>query len=353
LGIQKHIKNIYQDYKEWVYNNRLGIPFDDFVFSPEDIALKDDAFHGSDNLHFIEWWYFDATLCKEYSIQLCIQVFQIINQGFAYLTINIYQNGLLKGNRYKIYPLSEFYGSPNEPLVSLGGKTIMHGYIHPSSEKWVYDLSFQIEDVSAELRFINSTKGWKGSIIGGKWAVILPRAEVNGTLQLDNEKISVTGVGYHDHNWDLSVTAGLNFGWIWGKTHSRNYSITWSAILKTWFWDQPLVVLNEKNNGYLNIPSEGIFLEIQDIRIDNGVIVPHSFALKVNNNNVSIHLRMEAQALHHTRVMGIINYCRYHVHCTGPLTIENKEEIIDEVQITEFIRFRYNFCPAIEQTESI
>ena len=58
-GIQQLIGDELQDDQKQIVdscsNGDQDDGADDFVFSPEDITLKDDAFHGSDSLHFIEW----------------------------------------------------------------------------------------------------------------------------------------------------------------------------------------------------------------------------------------------------------------------------------------------------------
>jgi hypothetical protein len=53
--------------------NRFDEKIDTFEFSPQDINLKDDAYHGSKGLQFTEWWYFDAALNDGYSIQLVLE----------------------------------------------------------------------------------------------------------------------------------------------------------------------------------------------------------------------------------------------------------------------------------------
>ena len=48
---------------------------------------------------------------------------------------------------------------------------------------------------------------------------------------------------------------------------------------------------------------------------------------------------MKVLGIHHVRMMGIMNYWRYHVKCTGSITVDSEEETIDEVHMTEFLRF--------------
>ena len=55
--IREQIDGKFQNFQKKIcnfYENRRDDGPDGFVFSPEDIELKDDAFHGSDALHFTE-----------------------------------------------------------------------------------------------------------------------------------------------------------------------------------------------------------------------------------------------------------------------------------------------------------
>ncbi|MCK5112461.1 MAG: hypothetical protein KAQ84_02850 [Thermoplasmatales archaeon] len=342
LSIIKHNNKIqnYQEKLDKRFQNKVNNPVGDFIFSPEDIELKDDAFHGADTLHFTEWWYFDASFDNGYTAQVGIRVLGIINQGIVSVRLDIYKEGELESHELKKYLIWDFYASKDVPLIKLKGKQVMECHINETTGDWVYDLSLKLDKSSVELRFIGCTKGWKGSTPGGKWAVILPRADVSGTIKLKNEEINVSGVGYHDHNWEITVFTGINFGWFWGKVNSNNYTMTWSKIMTTRFWGQPLLVINKKNDDYMNIESEDIQFIVKDIHIEKGMLVPYSFVLKVQKEDFSLNVDMEVVDTHHERWVGIINYWRYHIKCTGSITIDSQTEIIDDIQIAEYIRFR-------------
>lgn len=313
---------------------------DNFVFLTEDVELKDDAFHGSNYLHFTEWWYFDAILDNGYSVQVGIRVLSLINQGLVHLRLDIYKDGELISNELKSFLIWDFFTSEEVPLVELNRNRIMNGYIDKETGDWIYNLDIEFEKTKAELIFIGCTKGWKGSTPGGEWAVLLPRAEVKGTITINNNSINVSGIGYHDHNWDITLFTGINFGWYWGKVNSDNFTATWSKIMTTRFWGQPLLVINEKNGEYININQENINLRIDEIAIFQGMLIPYSFALDASEENISIHVDMEVFDIHHIRWFGIINYWRYHIRCRGYIIFESKTELIDQVEIAEFIRFR-------------
>ena len=314
---------------------------DSFVFSPEDIALKDDAFHRSKALHFTEWWYFDATLENGYSVQLSVRVLSALKQGLVFLRVDIYKDGHVVSHERKTYLMSNVNFSCEAPLIEIAGKQVMRGYIDKNTGNWIYDLSFVIKNTSAELQFIGCTKGWKGKLRGGDWwGVILPRAEVKGRITVNSKILEIAGIGYHDHNWEVKVFAVMNVGWFWGKVNSESYTMTWATILQTRLLSNPLIIVNTKNQGYLNVDPKRIRFTAEDFRKDRGKLVPHLFTLDAHNEMISFHVTMEVLKIHHVRIMLIMNYWRYHVKCIGSITVDSKEETIDETHIAEFVRFR-------------
>jgi hypothetical protein len=315
--------------------------FNDFSFSPEDIELQDDAFHGADTLHFSEWWYFDAVFNDDYSFQTSLHVLSVINQGFAYLTINLYKDNNLILNEKKLFPLSDLYLSKDAPLIMIDGKQFMMGHIDTITGDWIYDISFENDDILLDLQFIGATEGWKGTTPAGGWGVILPRAEVNGKIMVESREFELEGVGYHDHNWDVKISTALNFGWFWGKVNSNNYTITWSKIMKTWFLDKPLIVVNEKNNGYMNIEPENIIITVEDLRFKDRMLIPYAFNIDAHNEYVSLNIDIEVLETHYSSIMSMINYWRYHVNYSGLITVGLKTEVIDEKNVAEFVRFRF------------
>ena len=315
--------------------------FDWFQFAPEDIGLSDDAFHQANTFHFMEWWYFDAAFDNGYSAQMSIRVLSAANQGVVFLRLDIYKHGILVSHHQKPLLMRSFYASEIEPLIMVDGEQVMKGHIDEETGNWVYDISFDLSHASAELQFIGTTQGWKGQLYGGDWwGVILPQADVVGTLTLQGKQMDVQGVGYHDHNWEVTAFAGINFGWFWGKITSDSYSITWSNILLTRFTIIPIIVVNEKYGKYRSINGSNIQFLAEDFRFDKGLLIPYFFSLGAQDGDISLEVTMEVLNVHHERFMGVSNYWRYHVKCTGFICVGDQREQIDEILISEFIRFR-------------
>ena len=346
--------SIIQKFISSFHRNRINYGLEDFSFCPEDIELSDDGFHGSypDFLPLAEWWYFDAVFNNGYSAQMSIIVFsQPYQDSILFSILNIYRDTELISHKQSKHFLENFsihsadsvetHGSKSSSFLGIGidEKKIIDAYVNTYTGNWEFSISLDMGDTAANLLFVGETKGFKGFTPISKWAVILPRAQVSGKLYICGEEILVSGIGYHDHNWEVTLGSIINFGWYWGRINSDSYTITWAEILKTWFLRKPLIVINDKNGGYRNIESNDIEITAGDFKLTNWLLVPHSFDIVVQTENVSIKVHMQALNTHHNMVIPIMNYWRYHMKCNGYITVESQTEIIDDVAISEFLKF--------------
>jgi len=320
----------------------LNNDFDESPFTPINITVDDDAFHNSNSVQYTEWWYFDAELSNNYTLQFSIHVYNIISMSFITVNYNIYQYGQLIEEHRTMYQSSDFNLSEDTPNILLHDESLkMIGVYEPSQQKLYYHITYSIENSSMDLYYRGMTQGWKGKTTAGDWAVMLPKATVFGTLIVNNTRVNVHGIGYHDHNWNVTISAGLNFGWIWGKANTKTYTLTWADILTTWFKGDPLLVVNKENNGYYQIPLEDITFSITEIAFKDGMLIPYGFALTGRTDNITVDMDISVIDSDYTTVLGIINYWRYHVHSKGTITFNDHTEQIDDYDIAEFIRFRF------------
>ena len=310
-------------------------------FFPQDIKLGDDAFHGPGMLPYTECWYFDAMFSNGYSAQMSVRIISAFGKGFVFQRLDLYKNGVLITHDSTSYYLKEIFASSKIPLVQIHGQIILAGSINNITGNFIYNVSFDFPGSSAVLHFVGCTKGWKGQHqCGDWWAAVLPRATVTGTITIDNTSINVEGMGYHDHNWDVSARACFHFGWFWGKFNSPEYTATWSAILSTRATVQPIMVVNKKNAGYITIPSETIWFSAKDVLLDHFMFVPHFFNIETMTNKVFLVVNMEVISVDHERFMGFMNYWRYHVKCSGIFMVDGHAETVDGLFIAEYLRFR-------------
>jgi hypothetical protein len=313
---------------------------DTFVFLPQEITLADDAFHGSKGLQFTEWWYFDAVLNDGYSIQFSLRILSGLKLSFLFVRFDIYKDGHLVVHKRTTHLLKDTKVSKEKPYIKINNN-IMEGSVDKKTGAYVYDIAFDIEDISTTLHFTGITKGWKGQHDAKDWwAVILPRATVTGTVKLPNRILTLQGSGYHDHNWDVKIFALRNIGWYWGKIYSERVAITWASILRTTIKNQPLLVINTMNKGYINIQPKDFQFLSSDISEENGKMIPHTFNLNAHTESLSLQVTMKTIDIHHVKIFPLMDYWRYHVKCTGSVTINSDTESIDDLYIAEFLKFR-------------
>ena len=199
----------------------------------------------------------------------------------------------------------------------------------------------ELDDQAVYLRFQGTTKGFKGKILRGWYGPPLPKATVNGTLMLDGETIKVTGLGYHEHAWDITLPV-WEYGWYWGKTVSNSFTVFWAKMMQTRWREQQLVaVLSKDQSGYIQINPGNIEFKATKYVINCWKLIPTEFMLKITDtvNSIYVNVTMKTISIHH--VWGKINhYWRYHVEVNGQITYGSSTETIkDEVQIMELVRF--------------
>ena len=309
----------------------------------EDIELKDDAFHGTHNYFSMEWWYFDAILNDDYALHAGFKVYSIRNVGVVYPIIEIYKGRDLIFRILKPSLLESLSASTSYPSVKVDGQSIIEFDREEfnTSGRWKYTVTVNINNHGVNLTFIGTTTGWKYTILEREeWAVILPKADVFGTITVDGETINVTGRGYHDHNWNFTIgTKVREWGWYWGRLTGETYTLIFAWFMKTPFKFDNLVVLNRDNDGYIEIDPKDIKLSFTNYTWKNGIRIPSSFRLSVENTSIKVDVFMNTLSIH---LIGppLVHYWRYFVNVNGFISLDDDiENFIDSIQMFEFMRF--------------
>jgi len=270
-----------------------------------------------------------------------VQILNIFAKGIVSTRLTLYHQGSIIIKSYEKYFLREFSASYDTPSVFVAGKQLIIGTYDTLKDCFVYNVTVKVPEGAVSLHFIGCTKGWKRQQqTGDWWVVVLPRANVTGTITIGNTTMNVTGTGYHDHNWGIGPRIALHFGWFWGTCGSSNYTVTWADVCTTRFTQLPIMVVNTKDDGYLEIPSETIWFSTNNFSIDHFRRVPRFFSIETITENVFLVINMELISVDHTEMLGFINYWRYHVRCTGTIIVDGHMEAVEGVSIMEYLRFR-------------
>ncbi len=333
----QNAKDIILKYQPFIKKLFCDLPY--YGFTAEDLTFKDACYNGngSEIWRPFEWWYFDAVFDNNYSVQFSINHACIEGIGMIMPLLNIYKDGELIVNIKEPLLPKEFIAFKDEPRIILSGQQIMQGYVDESGN-WIFDVSLQMEDCAIDLRFASITQGWKSKILDmWWWGVIQPNAHVDGTICVHNETIPVKGTGYQEHVWDGTIPAV--WGWFWGKFVGENISIIWTDIFKNPWTQYVMMVLNQDNGGYINIPYEKIQFSMTNYTFNDGWLIPTSFLFKVKDESVQMDIKADAINVVHQTSFVSFNYWRYHVHVKGTVTFNSMTETIDDVQIMDLTRF--------------
>lgn len=182
-----------------------------------------------------EWWYFDARLDNGYVV---VGFFRAKHErtGKTGVEIVIYKPDGEKIQKIFDYDHSDLIVLDDRADVKIGNNFLKVDY---SNEKLpTYEVFLDEDDIGFHLKYKAKVHGWmpgKGYTQFGKlghfgWCVALPRADVEGTIKVNNEQISVKGIGYHDHNWlNFNMVRVVDY-WYWGRLYSDTFTLIFAYI---------------------------------------------------------------------------------------------------------------------------
>jgi hypothetical protein len=314
------------------------------TYIPEDIDLRDATFHRSHGRYRCEWWYFEGIFDNGYSVVVDVFICSKGDDGLCKLKLNIFNDAESVVFLREILPLSKLEASEDVPNIKVSGKQIIEFDLerYNSTGEWVYNVSMEIDSQEANLQFIGTTQGWKGESLRGWYGPVLPKATVEGTLIMNGEEINVSGLGYHEHAWGITMPV-WEWGWYWGKIVSDSFSMLWAKMMQTRNIEkQRFAIFSQDQSGYININPENIEFEATNYVFDKMRLIPTKFMLNVTDpdKSICINVTMESINIQHMR-FGVIRYFRYHVKVNGQISYGSSTEMIkDEIQIIELVRFR-------------
>lgn len=321
------------------------------IHSPpaEKITPEDDAFHGSPKHVAAEWWYFDAVFNNGYSAHLGFKTFSRGKIGLVSPTIELYKNGNLIVQKQKRHLFKNFETSKKYPKAEVLNKPVIRfdNEKYKKTSAWVYNYNLKIDEYSVDLDFIGLTEGFKIETKNESWTVALPKAKVKGEIQLQDEKINVEGIGYHDHNWNYSLLTVMNYGigWYWGRISSKTFNIVWAKIVKSSNKYELITVVNEDNNGFYNINPRNIVFRLNKFSGKGRKKIPKIITIRIDDNvngkNIRADVTMEAEKIHFGKAL-VAPYWRYHIKSSGFISINNKKEKVeDNYSIAEYLKFSF------------
>ena len=207
-----------------------------------------------------EWWYFDAVLDDGSTLVINFMVKDIrggsgIKQpARPVVTFELDRPDGTHVERAR-HSGDDFAFGTDRCDVRVGTSTFT-GDLH------TYQIHVDIDGVVADVTLTGQVPPWRpetGHILFGDehprlfaWLPSVPQGTVQATLTVDGETRTLTGTGYHDHNWGDAAMQQLIHHWYWARAEAGGYCVIASDIIA------------ERKYGHTEIP---IFLLAKDGKI--------------------------------------------------------------------------------------
>ncbi|MEG1476174.1 MAG: lipocalin-like domain-containing protein [Oscillospiraceae bacterium] len=204
---------------------KLGIKRD--IVLPKEDGMRTGGAQGS-----YEWWYCDAEFTDKTKI---VVVFYTKNhfdvQGAAHPTVNI---SITFPDQTKL--IREFQEDEGKLINADKEKcTVKIGQSYLIDEGGFYTLHFEHDNVCYHAKMTATLPMWRpdtGEIFFGDndehffaWLVAQPSCTVDAALTVDGKSQSLSGTGYHDHNWGNIGMQKLMNHWYWGRAKVGDYTV--------------------------------------------------------------------------------------------------------------------------------
>lgn len=180
-----------------------------------------------------EWWYFDANFEGGTTAVITFFTKQPAHASGPLnpqITVVITKPDKTKLTFTKYYPTGQFTASKEACNVTMGPNKV-------SGDLKTYTLHFDIPGLTGDLVFNRVAPSYstapedksKPEYFG--WFPSIPYGTVKGSLTYEGKTQSLTGVGYHDHNWGLIDIKDVCQYWYWGRGNAGDYYMIFSVMI--------------------------------------------------------------------------------------------------------------------------
>jgi hypothetical protein len=205
----------------------------DAVITPASPA--ENAAHPSPSRRAFEHWYFDARLDDGHVVVGFLQTAELLTKRPG-VELHVYRPDGTRREIRKRYPKKVAHASSTRFHVQVGenwGRAL-----DTAGDYGSYEFHLAEEDLAFDLRFDAEVPMWKpgegltnyGATDFFAWVVPAPRARVSGTIEIDGERLEVSGIGYHDHNWGIGSMGRIVDHWYWGRVYAGDITLVYANV---------------------------------------------------------------------------------------------------------------------------
>ncbi|MRX44648.1 lipocalin-like domain-containing protein [Agromyces kandeliae] len=207
-----------------------------FGLDPATIEPWEDGARTENSPGTYEWWYFDAHLDDGSKLVVVFQNKDAVSpdRGLSpLLRINLDLPDGRTIEKLHALPADSWSAATDHADVHLGANRF-EGDLH------TYRITATVDEVSIDVTLIGDIPPWRpgtGHLVFGAertdvfaWLPSVPQGTVSGSLTLDGATRSISGVGYHDHNWGNVPLPRIVHDWYWARGRAGPYSVIASYI---------------------------------------------------------------------------------------------------------------------------
>jgi len=221
------------------------------------VSVWEDGMRTTGQRNEFEWWYFDGKL-EDGSILVAYfwKVHFIADQYFI-------------GFNYRDPQGNDFfkmkYFKKKNVKFSPDSCDVVFGENHFKGNLESYSIKINPDDfdgIGFDLKLVSKLKPYRpqdGIIKAGDdyfaWLAAVPNGSIDGDLVVNGQKTSITGSGYHDHNWGNTPLQHLFDNWVWFRGEIEDKTIV-AAVLymtdKRGGYDVPILYVADSDSVHIN-----------------------------------------------------------------------------------------------------
>ena len=209
---------------------RLGL-------SPARIEAWEDGARTDGGRGTYEWWYFDFSLDDGSTLVVVFLTKDFTRPNAPLAPVVTFSFDGPDGttvSRAVTAGAADFSAAKDRCDVRIGACTA-------TGDLREYTVHYEDAEVSAHVRLAGTVPSWRpgtGHAFFDEerffaWLPSVPRGTVEGTVTIGGATRTVTGVGYHDHNWGNAALPGLVDSWYWGRARIGDSTVIASFITAT------------------------------------------------------------------------------------------------------------------------
>ena len=269
--------------------------------SPDRILPREDGLHTNGKFGEYEWWYLDAKPEGGYSLVIVFfsQPVTAATRGFAPCV-----SFSLTGGGYELMeevavPIKDSFFSKDGCDIRIGKNTLCGDLKN-------YTLHFENQRITCDLTLNGLAESYRhqtGRILFGEkkyfaWLPAVPEGAVKSEITVDGVPLSLTGSGYHDHNWGNTGMFWLMHHWYRGRAKVGSYQVISSYITakKKYGYEHFPIFVIYQNGKRLGFEIDAITYEQKDSAFDPITQKHYHKTLIYDYNDGSHHFRITYRA---------------------------------------------------------